>query len=265
MSFWNSEEKKNIPFALVKGGQADGEIVYMRYEDENQKRSLVNQEPIKHYIVDDGKFFQIPNEKTRCVLVAGPSGSGKSTWVRNYASMYKTIYPDAKIWLFSRKDYDPSLDGLELTRIILSDDLVANPLEIEEVSRASPGGSMVIFDDCDCVTSNQLSKSIFAFQMQLLELGRQWNIQVVIAQHLIIGVKSQQQARVILNEMGSLVVFPGAGSANQISYALTKYYGLTKKQINLLMNMKTRSLSIIKMYPQFVIAEHELKFISELK
>jgi hypothetical protein len=261
MSFSIEEEKNNLPFVLVKGGKADGEIIYVCNEDQNVgKKSVVKKEPIRFIECEDGQFYQIPNSKVRCLLIAGPAGSGKSSYTRDYASMYKKLYPESTIYLFSRIQDDPSLVGLDYRRVFLSEELVQNPLQIEEVK----DNSMIIFDDCDCLPTKKLTDSIYQFQMQLLELGRHMNIQVVITSHLIIGAKSQSQARTILNEMGSLTVFPGSGSASQISYALTKYYGMTKKQITQIMALKSRWVTIVKVYPQFVISAHECVFVSEL-
>lgn len=267
MSFTTDDNENSVPFILVKGGKADGEIIYMQYEDEekgSKKPSVIKKETIKQIECDaPSTFYQIPNDKTRCLLIAGPSGSGKSTYVKNYASMYKKLNPDAKIYLFSRVNDDPSLDGLEVTRVYLSEDLVSCPLEVEEVA-GDGNGAMCIFDDCDALSSKKLTDAIYAFQIQLLEVGRHMNVQVLITSHLIIGAKSQAQARTILNEHCSLTVFPGSGSAAQISFALGKYYGMTKKQINKIINMKSRWVTLIKIYPQFVISSHECIFVSEL-
>jgi len=260
MSFNN--EEIGTPFILVRGGKSDGEIIYVSKgnEEDKGKKSVIKKDALKSLHCEKGKFFQIPNNEVRVVYITGPSGSGKSTKVKDYASMYNKLYPEATIYLFSRLDHDTSLEGLPVRRIHLSEDLVTNPLEIEEVKE----NSMVIFDDCDAISNKKLSDSIYQFQIQLLELGRHMNIQVVMTSHLIIGAKSQAQARTILNEMQSLTVFPGSGSASQISYVLGKYFGMTKKQITKLLAMDSRSVTIIKTYPQFVIAEHEAIFVSQL-
>ena len=260
MSFNN--EEIGTPFILVRGGKSDGEIIYVSTgnEEEKGKKSILKKEALKKITSEKGKLYQIPNDKIRVVYITGPSGSGKSTKVKDYASMYKKLHPEAEIFLFSRLNHDISLEGLDVRRVFLSEELVENPLEIEEVKE----NSMVIFDDCDAISNKKLSDSIYKFQMQLLELGRHMNIQVVMTSHLIIGAKSQAQARTILNEMQSLTVFPGSGSASQISYVAGKYFGMTKKQITKLLTMDSRAVTIIKTYPQFVIAEHEACFVSEL-
>lgn len=262
MSFTTQESEKAVPFIFVRGGEADGEIIYVDLEDTRGqgKPSVIKKKIEKKITCNDGTFFQIPNERTRCLLIAGPSGSGKSSYVKNYASMYKKLNPESTIYLFSRVEDDPSLEGLEVKRVFLSEDLVTCPLEIEECKP----GSMVIFDDCDACSSKKLTDSIYKFQIQLMELGRHMDIQVVITSHLIIGAKSQVQARTILNEHASLTIFPGSGSAAQISFALGKYYGMTKKQINKILNMDSRWVTLIKVYPQFVISAHECTFVSEL-
>ena len=250
-----------MPFCLVKGGPSDGEIIYLTVPDLYQsKQSVVKKECVKYIETEAGKFFQIPNEKTRSILIAGPAGSGKSTYVMNYATMWKKLNPESRIVLFSKIVDDPSLEGLEVQRVYLTEDLVKSPLEIEDVKE----NTMVIFDDCDALSSKNLANSIYQFQMQLLELGRHYNIQVVITSHLIVGTRSQLQARTILNEMNCLTVFPGSGSAAQIKFALTKYFGMTTKQIRAIQDLKSRWVTLVKVYPQFVISEHECIFVSEL-
>ena len=250
---------KGIPICEVVGGKADGEIIFVAEEDNNPKKTVIKRDPIRIIDCDDGKFSQLPNDKIRCVYIAGPSGSGKSTYVREYAKRYKKLFPKSKCFLLSRVDDDPSLDGFDYKGVVLGADLKENPLQIEEVTP----DSMVIFDDIDAISNKKLLDSLIKFQSQILEMGRHMNIQCVITSHLIIG-NARAQARTILNELHSLTVFPGSGSAAQISYALTKYFGLTKKQINKILAMNSRWVTLVKIYPQFVISEHQCIFVSNL-
>lgn len=247
-----------VPVCVVKGGSADKEIIFLQGTKSDE---VIKGKTIRKISVEDGKFEQVPSEEVRVLYIAGPSGSGKSTYVVNYAQKYLNLYPDSKVILFSRVESDPAFDNLEHKRIVLSEDLVENPLQLEEVTP----GALVIFDDVDTISNTALLKSIQNFELQCLEMGRHKGVKCVITSHLING-NCRKQTRTILNEQQSLTVFPGSGSFAQIKYVLERYYGLTSKQIKKIQrDIDSRWVTILKAYPQVLLSEHECVFLSELK
>jgi hypothetical protein len=59
-----------------------------------------------------------------------------------------------------------------------------------------------------------------------------------------------------MNEMQSMTVFPKSGSAQQIKYALKTYFGLDKNQIENIINLPSRWVTIFKGFPQTVMYEN---------
>lgn len=246
-----------IPVCVVKGGKGDGEIIFVT-EDE-KKHKVVKGKPIRYIEVRDGIFQQMPSDEVRIIYIAGPSGSGKSTYAADYAFLFQKIYPENKIILFSRVGSDPALEGLSYKRVVLTDDLVENPLQIEEVEE----GSLVIFDDIDTISNDQLRKSLFNFQGQILEIGRHRNVKCIITGHLING-NDKKQTRTIMNEAHSVTLFPKSGSQYHMKYYLKQYFGLSTAQIRKLLSMESRWITLFKLYPQIVLTQHEGIFVSIL-
>lgn len=249
--------EEGIPVCTVKGGKGDGEIIFVT--EEEKKHKIVRGKPIRYIDVRDGVFQQMPSDTVRVMYVAGPSGSGKSTYTADYSFLFQKIYPDSKIILFSRVHSDPALEGLDYKRVVLTEDLVENPLQIEEVEE----GSLVIFDDIDTISNEELRKSLFNFQGQILEIGRHRNVKCIITSHLING-NDKKQTRTIMNEAHSVTIFPKAGSLYHIKYYLKQYFGLSVKQINAIVALESRWVTLFKSYPQIVLTQHEGKFVSLL-
>jgi len=203
------------------------------------------------YVCDtDGRLSIIPNIKEREITyIAGPSGSGKSTIASKYVEMFKELFPDRDFFLFSRLDKDPALDRLKPMRIMIDENLLRDPIDIQtELSK----GAILVFDDCSTIQNPALKRYIDGLMSDIMEIGRKLNIWLVITNHLVIP-NEKKMARTIMNEMHSMTVFPKSGSAQQIRYALKTYFGLTNKQIDEIIKMPSRWITVYKSYPQYVL------------
>jgi len=67
------------------------------------------------------------------IYVTGPSGSGKSCWISKFIGVYRERYSDRDIIVFSGKEEDPALDEWNVKRVPLDEELVENPVELEEL------------------------------------------------------------------------------------------------------------------------------------
>jgi Cdc6-like AAA superfamily ATPase len=186
--------------------------------------------------------------------IAGPSGSGKTTYALNLIRPYLELFPDKPFFLFSRTDYrdDPAFKNLKPMQIPINDSMLTNPIDITEELR---GGSIVLFDDCNTLQDDKLKKAIEKLMNDILEVGRKLDITIIITSHLVIP-NDKKIARTILNEMQSLTVFPKCGSSQQIRYCLKTYYGINNKQIDNIMSLKSRWVTISKSYPNYVLYEN---------
>lgn len=197
----------------------------------------------------DGSIQLLPNITTRDTnYVAGKSGSGKSTWISKYLEQYQKMYPDNKIYLFSRLDEDDVLDQYKPIRIELNDELITDPIDpTEELAN-----SLCIFDDTDTIKDKKIKTAINDLKNDLLEIGRHDNIFVCIVSHLINNYK---ETRTILNESMYITFFPSAGSPHGIKYMLKNNMGLDNKQIERIMGLPSRWVTIRNSCPLAVIYE----------
>lgn len=205
--------------------------------------------------VNDGKIYPMPTIDERMVYyVAGPSGSGKSTYASHLISGFKSEFPKKRIYVFSRTDpyTDPSLAPLNPIYVECNEELIETPIDITSQLDEE---SLILFDDCNTIQNDKIRKAIEKLMGDILEVGRKLGIWIIITNHLVIP-NERKIARTILNEMQSLTVFPKSGSQQQIKYVLEKYYGINKKQIEDIMNVPSRWITIFKNYPMTVMHEH---------
>lgn len=183
--------------------------------------------------------------------ISGPAGSGKTTHAIKLIIPYIRIFPEKPFFLFSRTNYkdDPAYKGLKPIQISLDESLILNPIDI---TQELVGGSIVLFDDCNTLQDDKLKKIIDKLMADIMEVGRKLDITIIITNHLVIP-NDKKIARTIMNEMQSLTVFPKSGSAQQIRYVLKIYFGLDTKQIEQLLNLPSRWVTILKKYPLCVL------------
>jgi hypothetical protein len=197
------------------------------------------------------KLIPLPNLEARSVdYVAGPSGSGKSTITADMATEFKKKFPRRPIYIFSRTDArdDPAYRHLKPKQIDL-DTLLEYPID---VTREIEGGCLMIFDDCQTIQNPELKKEVDKLMEDAMEVGRKIGCWMIISNHLVVP-NEKKLARTIMNEMHSLTVFPKSGSSQQIRYALKTYFGLNNKQINKILESKSRWVRINKSYPMYVV------------
>lgn len=267
---------KGRPIAKIVGGDYNGELLSIceeNYKEEQcckkcsvkckkkpccggcgmcYKRKGENSQIGKEIQLSKGKLVPLPNIEQRSVdYIAGPSGSGKTTHAVTISTMFKKIFPEKDIYLFSRTDYqdDPALLSLRPLQIKINESLIETPIDI---TKELKGGTLLIFDDCNTIQNEKLKRIIDNLMKDIMEVGRKLGIWIIITNHLVIP-DEKKIARCVLNELHNLTIFPQSGSSNQIEYVLKKYFGLSKKQIDQILQLKSRWVTICKNYPRFVI------------
>lgn len=245
----NPGKNKNFRcIAKIEGGRDDGAKIYLG--DLNSIKGKVKGVSQLN-INDEGVMRPVPNIKTREVCyVAGPSGSGKSTWASEYIKLYKKMFPEAYFHLVSRVNDDPVLDKMDPIRIDLNELLEDDVDCLEDMDEYD----CILFDDCDTIQDIEVKKAVSALKNDILETGRHKNITCLITSHLING-NDRKDSRTILNECHNLTVFPKAGGAWGINYALKNYIGMPPKKIEEIMDLPSRWVTIGKMAPQYVLHE----------
>ncbi len=207
------------------------------------KKEIVEQSKTNFKFKHKNTMFLPGMEKRNVLYVAGPSGAGKSYVCAEYVKIYHEFHPDRPIYLFSKKGDDPAFDQHEFI-----ERMEVNPELLSELDMDDFRETLCIFDDVHTFTGDQL-KIINQLQADLMDLGRSYLCDVVITNHLL---TDGQKTRQVLNEMSKMVMYPEGSSAHSINYVLKKYIGLTKKEIEKIMRLKTRWI-MINRFPRYIV------------
>ena len=242
------DEEIGIPIAKFMNKKKYN-LVYLNKNDDSESS-------------DEEKIIELPktckfeprlNPYQRTVsYICGPSGSGKSTYAAELIRAYLN-FQEKEFYIFSRTDCrgDPAFKDLKYTQIAINESLIEDPIDI---TQDLIGGSLVLFDDCNTIQNKKLKDVVEKIMEDILEVGRKLDITIIITSHLVIP-NSKNFARTIMNELQYLTVFPKSGSSQQIRYALKTYFGLSNKQIDDILQIKSRWITISKSYPMYVLSE----------
>lgn len=243
------------PVAVVKGGEDDGEKIYLDVEAVARGGKLK-----KNYMtdlkIDDGVFQQLPDTSRErdCIIISGQSGSGKSWWANSYAKEYRKAYPKRPIYFFSVLAEDSSIDKKLVKRVNIDSSWIDEPLTIEDVKEC-----LVIMDDVEMVKEKAIREALFTFINSILTTGRHTKTSIILTTHY----PNHQHIRNFLNEAHNFVYFP-YGSNRATNYVLENYIGLGKKDILAIKKLKTRFASVYKNYPQCVLTEHNVFTVADM-
>jgi hypothetical protein len=231
----SKKHKSNAPIAYDDG---DHKLVY--YLD-NKKGDGVE------HMVAKGKFIPWFYKDT-VMYISGRRGSGKSTYCNDYMQAFSQT-SDGPIYYITRFEYDPSVDLPDRGRWV-------NVKDIDQFRIDDLKGSLLVFDDInDAYLTKKQETAIAKLIQDVLENSRHFNISTLITSHMISNYKA---TRIILNECSGLVVYPEFSNQHQIKYALDKYFGLSKGQINQIYDLKgSRWVQIESVYPKYILTQHE--------
>ena len=141
---------------------------------------------------------------------------------------------------------------MRVQQVKIDETILEHPINIET---ELVGGSILLFDDCNTLQNDKLKKQIDKLMGDIMEVGRKLDITIIITNHLVIP-NERKMARTLLNEAQIITVFPKSGSTQQIAYALKTYFGLSKRQIDELLDLPSRWVTVYKNYPMFVMYEY---------
>ena len=176
-----------------------------------------------------------------------------------YAAHYKADHPKCKIFIFSQLSKDPAFDKLKAHRVTLDDNIIENPINLEE---EIPEGSLIIFDDCSD-NEPDLQSAIDRLETQLLVHGRKANITVLITSHLL-NPGNTKTVRHRLNEITGLVFFPQSGSSAQLVHSLKTQFGFSCKQVQDILQIESRWIYLSKTFPNILVSEHFITFAKDI-
>jgi energy-coupling factor transporter ATP-binding protein EcfA2 len=202
----------------------------------------------KEFHINSGEMSQVPNTELEreCLYIAGPSGSGKSTYVNKYVKQYLRTYPGNEVYIFSRVADDKTLrDNDEIKRIPIDENLVDDPIDNSELE-----DSIAIFDDIDTIREKPLREAVSSLRNDLLETGRHHKVTLLCTSHLLMD---RDKTRTLLNEATSVTFFPNSGQAYHVKRFLKEYCGLDKHQIDRVLRLPSRWVTIGKTAPMYIL------------
>lgn len=193
------------------------------------------------------EIVKLPLDDHEIIFVSGPPKSGKSYWVNEYVKMYKKIFDERKVVLFTRLNEDDTLKADEdlYMRITIDKNLINEKLKLDDLAN-----SLVIFDDIESSEYPKVTKYLYSLMNDIIKNGRHANISVIITNH---DLRGGQKTRDILMNMTMLVIFPQSGSVYHLTRCLHDYIGLSKSQMDKILNIKSRWVAISREFPQYII------------
>lgn len=237
---------KGTPIALISNKinkKFDKRIIRLSLDDGTPELTLSK----------DSKVQVLPScDIVERIYVSGPSGSGKSYWISKWIQTNRKIFKHNNkkdIYIFSRIKFDKQLDKFKPERPDLQD-ILEYP---DDFSGENLENSIVIFDDIDSIRDKHIKEAVYNLQSDLLVCGRHFNITVLCTSHQIMN---QNESKRCINESNSVVLFPKSGATMQIKNFLKLYCGFDKHIITKIMKLKSRWVTIRKVYPMCIIHEN---------
>lgn len=242
--------------ARDKGLESDQLIGESAIGKQLYERILSDATASKDITLDSGEFELLPSpdpKKREVWYIAGASGSGKSYIAKGLGEYYQKLFPDRKVYLFSKLTEDAgTLDKMRPKPLRVNvESLIEDYPSLDEFKNC-----MVIFDDYDTFTGPS-EKVIHKLIDDLATMGRHTNTTMLCLSHYLTNYK---KTRLLLNEATHIVVFPMATSFHALSYLLKTHVGLTTDDCREL-RKNGRWTVIYKHYPQYMISSHHARML----
>jgi len=189
------------------------------------------------------------------VYISGVSGSGKSTYTGKYIKEFKKMFKNDEIFVFSSVSKDEAFDKFNPIRIPIDEDLLEEPLNISDFEN-----SLTIFDDTDTIRNKIYRDIVNGIKAEMIEIGRHYKARCIITSHMISNYRSTRQ---ILNEATSITFFPKSSGTYHIKNYLKTYAGLDKSQIQKILKISSRWITIYRTYPSYIVWEHGISILAD--
>lgn len=259
-------QEKGSPIANIKGGDDDGEIIYL---DSNYIKCQDNSKGLKckkkiiyfdKLDLDKTSIFQpYPNTSRErdVMLIVGASGSGKSYYLNQYLKNYKKAYKNKRpIYFFSNIADDKSIDEKLIKRVQLNESWLSDPLTIDDVK-----DSLCAFDDIEMIKDQGIKQEVFKFINEILTTGRHTNTSCALIVHY---ANNKSYLRDFLNEAHSFTYFPRSSNRGT-KYLIENYMGVDADEIKKIKKMNTRWATINRNYPNSIITEKKIFILADIE
>lgn len=252
---------KKYKFNIKDNKDVDEGFIYYIPNDDTKDDD--NEKKIKkiRIIEPDEFFFPIINDfedsenNTRC-YISGPSGCGKTRYIRMYVMFFKKKYPKGKVLLFTSKSEDKYLDDLGIKRIQIDEDILSDPMKIDDLDRYEKP-LLCIFDDIEDFKgstekkSEMLNNAVASFRDECMRNGRSKGIYLLYVNH---NPTEYKKTRNQIHEANECVMFPRQCDQGTYDYFLNKKLFLKKNNIESINELKSNFVMINKGNPKFIIS-----------
>jgi hypothetical protein len=209
---------------------------------------------------DNSSFFPVipdfkEDEQVDRIYVCGETGCGKSSFIAEYVRHFLGQYPKATLLLFSSKKEDKCLDTFrQIRRVPIDDDIYHNPYTLQEISSNSKP-TLCIFDDIEDFPNKKINKEVERLRDEIMRNGRSYGIYSIFVHHNPTDYKA---TRNMIFEANKVVIFPKRSGKGTYNYLLEKKLLISKEQIELVNNLKSSYVCIVKQIPKCIIADKYL-------
>jgi hypothetical protein len=249
--------------AIINGGEYNGKYISVCDAEENKKTKFKTVDPFYDMELPNTHFFEpVPSEEKdefgkiqRTIsYFSAPSGSGKSRLTSTFCRNYQKLFPKNEVYLFSKIKEDKSIKIPNVKRLAINDELVHDPLEIQDFSN-----SMLILDDTDTITNKEYKNALQKLKVSILETGRHTNVSLIVTSH---ESCKGAETKSIISEAHYVALFLSSGQ--NYKYFMSQYLSFSLKEIEKLKQFNSRWIMLIKGYPLIILSEHSLLFRSDL-
>lgn len=203
--------RRTTAIKFIKESKRGGERVLRRIILSSPNEALFP--AVTEFDIEDQRKRQVDR-----IYISGETGCGKSTWIMNYCIAFHKQYPEARIYLFSGKTEDQTLDDLGFVERMAVDPEAGTGHSLYNAEwfgeQSTP--SLVIFDDVQDSPIKGAVKEWAKIRDEVMRNGRSKGIFSVFVNH---NPCDYGATRNQLFEANKVVVFPrqcGRGAYDRI-------------------------------------------------
>lgn len=248
--------EKTIPVGIIhdKAKKKDMKYVYINDEEDGETEMILDNKDLIF------KAYPFKPENQRVSLyITGPAGSGKSYYAGEFLKRLQKLkgfdppMKDRDIFVFSAsEDPDPAFAKIKNLHYLDIFDERIFQLDVKDYEN-----TILVFDDFDSINDKHLKDFLFNILRAVLERGRKLGIDVISILH---HAKQGHFTKSVILESNAYICFPKA-NFNHCSKFLSSYMDYSKKDLEGLKNLNTRSVYINKQAPNFELSEKKIRLL----
>ena len=218
---------------------------------------------LKRFMNFDSKTYLEPilPKKSNRMFCSGLSGSGKTHAI---SQLIKNNYPkDQLVYLFSPVEDDEAFTELNIFQVHLEtfEEDFGQPFTIETLA-SNKEPVVIVMDDINTFNDRKIREMYINVQNQIYERGRHLfkagGLTVSVSHNPLAGSFS----KVPLRESEFFLIFPQFNQRDS-RVLLESYTGLSKQEIEEILNLNTRPVVIKKTVPSYYVSDHNIGILGK--